>query len=299
MQTCRKRLTLLACVALLAMSLTACGKSGTSSQDASSGAATTSSSIVSSQQQSLPASNSPASSAAASEVSKPPVQTTSSGSTAVLVGPSLGVPKSAAASYSYFDDAVFIGDSVSLKLQGYVAKQRQSDASFMGKAQFLVSGSLGSGNALWPVSDKSVHPLYNGQKMLIEDSVAKTGAKKVYIMLGINDVAVYDTDGAVKNMGTLIDRILAKSPGAAIYIQSATPMTRGGEKKDLNNKVLFEYDQKLYNFCASKGYNFVDVASGIRDSEGFLPDNYSSDNYVHFTDAACKVWIDYLLTHTV
>ena len=51
--------------------------------------------------------------------------------------------------------------------------------------------------------------------------------------------------------------------------------------------------------CKSNGYYYIDVASVMRDSEGYLPDNLSSDNYVHFTDAACEKWIDYLRTHTV
>ena len=44
------------------------------------------------------------------------------------------VPASAAVEDSYFDDAVFIGDSVSLKLKNYVIEKRQTTADFLGKA---------------------------------------------------------------------------------------------------------------------------------------------------------------------
>ena len=54
---------------------------------------------------------------------------------------------------------------------------------YFGEGQFLTSGSLGSGNALWEVSDKSVHPAFQGEKMLLEESVPLTGAKKIYMML--------------------------------------------------------------------------------------------------------------------
>ncbi|MFZ5973854.1 MAG: GDSL-type esterase/lipase family protein [Bacillota bacterium] len=215
-------------------------------------------------------------------------------------GDSAVVPESSPVAFSYFDDAVFIGDSVSLKLKNYVTEKRQTDPGFFGKAQFLVAGSLGSGNALWKLDNpQSVHPMYNGEKMLLEDSVAACGANKVYIMLGLNDIAVYGIDGSVANMKTMIENIRKKSPGIKVFVQSATPMTRDGEKTKLNNKTLVEYDNALEELCKNNGYYYVDVASVMRDSAGYLPDSYSSDNYVHFTDAACEIWIDYLRTHTV
>lgn len=213
---------------------------------------------------------------------------------------SFGLQQREAVEHSYFDDAVFIGDSISLKLYYYVKAQRKVNADFLGKAQFLVAGSLGSGNALWEVSSESVHPSYRGTKMLLEDSVAAVGAKKVYIMLGINDVTMYGVDGAVENMQTLIERILQKSPEAEIFVQSATPRIAAMKNKPTNEK-LFEYDLKLYEMCVAQGWHFVDVASVMRDEKGNLPDAYCSDAPtmgMHFTDEACQVWVDFLLTHT-
>ena len=43
--------------------------------------------------------------------------------------------------YTFFDDTVFVGDSVSLKLNLYVSAQRKIDSTFMGTAQFLTPGS--------------------------------------------------------------------------------------------------------------------------------------------------------------
>ena len=46
--------------------------------------------------------------------------------------------------YTFFDDTVFVGDSVSLKLNLYVSAQRKTDSTFMGTAQFLTPGSYES-----------------------------------------------------------------------------------------------------------------------------------------------------------
>ena len=200
---------------------------------------------------------------------------------------------------SYFDDAVFIGDSVSLKLSYYEAAMNK-----LGKAQFLVAGSLGSGNALWKVSNESVHPVYNGQKMLLEESVPLTGAKKLYIMLGMNDIAVYGIQGSVDNMVKLLNRILAEVPDIEIFIQSMTPIAEESNivsKNGLNNDKVRQYNALLLETAKQKGWNFVDVASAMYDSEGYLREDYCSDYGdmgVHFTNAGCQAWVDYLLTHT-
>ena len=203
----------------------------------------------------------------------------------------------ALADWSWFDDAVFVGDSVSLKLTGYVTKMRQSESDYLGKAQFLTAGSLGSGNALWEVSDKSVHPLYQGTKMRLEDSVAACGAKKLYILLGMNDVGMYGVEDSVKNMETLLGLIVEKTPDLQVFVQSATPIHKGNEKKVLNNANLVLYNQGLEEMCQRNGYNYVNVSSVLADAEGYLPNEYCSDASgmgMHFTDAACEIWVDYL-----
>ncbi len=215
---------------------------------------------------------------------------------------SAAVQESAKVDASYLDDAVFIGDSVSLKLKNYVTVKRKTEAGFFGKAQFLAAGSMGSGNALKPLGTSSIHPLYNGKKALLEDNVAAMGAKKVYIMLGANDLALYGIDGSVENMSKLLARIQEKSPDAKLFVQSATPIIKEQQMTTLNNPNLSAYDAKLAEMCKKNGYYYIDVASVMRNSDGNLIPEYCSDPNdlgIHFTDKACQVWIDYILTHTV
>lgn len=202
------------------------------------------------------------------------------------------------AEWSWFDDAVMIGDSVSLKLKNFVVQQRQTVPEYFGGGQFLASGSLGSANALWEVDDKSVHPSFQGEKMRLEESIPLTGAKKVYMMLGINDIAVYGIDGAIENYGLLLDSIQASVPNVEFYIQSATPICEGAEVGELNNANLELYNEKLQAMCEEREIHFVDVASVLRDENGYLPREYCSDPDgmgIHLQDEACKLWLGYLL----
>ncbi len=199
---------------------------------------------------------------------------------------------------SYFDNAAFVGDSVSLKLSYYAAA-----TGALGNAQFFTAGSLGSANSLWEVSEESVHPSYQGTKMLVEDCIANSGAEVVYIMLGMNDIGLYGIDDSVKNYKTLVDRILEKSPNVQIVVQSMTPMTDTSEilGESLNNENIKVYNEKLKELCTQQSWAFVDVASVMYDADGVnLNRDFCSDPDglgVHFTEAGCDKWVEYLCTH--
>lgn len=201
---------------------------------------------------------------------------------------------------AWFDDAAFVGDSVTLKLSYYAAA-----TGALGNAQFFASGSLGSASAMWDIDEPlAVHPSYQGQTMLTEDCVAASGASKLFIMLGMNDIAVHGIEESVDNLSTLLDRILAKCPGIEIYVQSMTPMTAASSLSGdtLNPDGIQQYNALLRQLCQNRGWHFVNVASAMYDEDDqYLRADYCSDPDdmgVHFTEAGCQAWIDYLYTHS-
>ncbi len=203
--------------------------------------------------------------------------------------------------FAFYDDAVFIGDSISLGWRNYVTSKRSSSAGFMGKAQFLVSGSLGAANSLWDINtdpndgiENSVHPLYNGKQMQLWNSIPLTGAKKIFIMFGLNDVGLYGVDATVSNYGKLLDKIKANVPDAKFYIISATYVVKGGARGDLTSENLRKLNIALIDFCSANGYSFINIADALADSDGNLKAAYCSDGFVHQTTAAYDVWTSLL-----
>lgn len=187
---------------------------------------------------------------------------------------------------SFFDDAVFIGDSISLKLSYYAASSGE-----LGKAKFLVMGSYGVGNAVGDVLQLT----YQGTPYTnVEDALAATGAKKLFIMLGMNDIGLYGIDGTIDNWGKLLGLIRTTCPDMKIYIQSMTPVWTGGEKGGLRNPNVDSYNEKLKSFAASNGCTFIDVAPYMKDSTGGLATVYCSDNYVHLSTMGAQTWVKVL-----
>lgn len=198
--------------------------------------------------------------------------------------PIMAAPTYETVDSSFFDDAVFVGDSISLKLS-YDTTGR------LGNAQFLVQGSYGVGNAIYDVLPTT----YRGNTYTnLEDAIAATGAKKLFIMMGMNDIGLYGIDGTIENWGTLLGLIRGVCPDIQIYIQSMTPVWTGGEKGGLTNPNINEYNNKLRAFAAENGCSFIDVAPFMRDETGGLATAYCSDNYVHVSDVGVDTWIKVL-----
>lgn len=201
---------------------------------------------------------------------------------------------------SYFDDAVFLGDSISLMLKTYAL------TGALGGATVFAQGSYSLTNALYQKLDASdsTHPSYQGVRMYAEDAVAAVGAKKVYIMLGMNDL-VYGVDTAISNYKLYVSKIKAKSPEVQIFIQSMTPMRNSSNvlSGKLNNDKIKEYNQKLETLCKNEGWYYIAVESIMWESDGSqLRADYCSDGTtmgLHMTTAACKAWVEYLYTHAV
>lgn len=179
---------------------------------------------------------------------------------------------------TYFKDTVFIGDSIMLGYRNFCARQK---GTYMPNIKFLCAGSYSVNNALKPVAENSLHPIYKGEKVSVWDGVNKMGAKHVYIMFGTNDLAITGVDGTVSNYIKMIDNIKSLSPDADINIISMTYTVADYKGKGLNNTNIKAFNQKLETLCNENGYKYINLADEIDDGNGNLLAPYCSDGFVH------------------
>ena len=195
---------------------------------------------------------------------------------------------------SWFSDAVFVGDSITIGWKNYNNRMLEKNPEFFGNTRFLCEGSYGVEHALEPISDSSLHPVYGGEQCYIWDAVKKMGAKKVFILFGLNDISILGVQGTADNYAEVISNIHRENPETEIYVISAMYMFKGSEREKLNNRNIYALNKLLAKMCRENGYEFVNIASNLIDESGFLPQEYCSDNYVHQTYSAYAVWADIL-----
>ena len=85
-------------------------------------------------------------------------------------------------------------------------------------------------------------------------------------------------------------------------MKSITPDRTGMETHDsegtYTNANVMRLQKVLVEMCKEKGVNYVNVAEVMQDTDGCLFSEATEDG-THLTAEYCKIWMDYLRTHTV
>lgn len=207
------------------------------------------------------------------------------------------VPEVGSAFYdAFFDDAVFVGDSITQGLQNYVIRERANDPNLLGSARFAAAKSYGLDNAC---SKKvGTHSLkFKGDSWTLPDLILEMQAEKVFIMLGVNDWAGSAIDHCIGQYRTAIENVRELSPDVEIYVQSCTPITEDGERPKLNNENMDAFNAALILMCEELGVHYVDIATPLKGEDNCLVRQYSSDNYVHMSAEGASVWVDTLYAY--
>ena len=63
--------------------------------------------------------------------------------------------------------------------------------NFFGNTRFFVKAATVSDMHLSRFRIRSLHPIYGGEQCYIWDAVKKMGAKKVFILFGLNDISIW------------------------------------------------------------------------------------------------------------
>ncbi|MBR1750200.1 MAG: Ig-like domain-containing protein [Ruminococcus sp.] len=193
----------------------------------------------------------------------------------------------------FFGSSGFIGSSIGVGQKSYFASKGYN---YLGHPTMMVVGCYafhndnGSNGSTYQIS-------YGGYTGPARYVVKRSGVKRLFINMGTNDM--FGSAGFVfDNYVSYINGIRSENPGLPIYIEAMTPVYTAGEKTFLNNANVNALNAKLYEWCKDKqDIYYIDVNTPLKAGTSSLPSYYSSDNYVHLTNAAYAVWTDTLIEY--
>lgn len=192
---------------------------------------------------------------------------------------------------AYFADSVFVGDSIMLGFQKYAMKHQDT---FLKDVDILAAGSFSVHNALWPVDEKSVHPLYQGAQKQIWETISLLQSERVFLMFGMNDLNISGVDDSCTLYRELVEKIREQSPQAEINILSMTYILNGKGIGQLENNTIRDYNERLKRMAEENGWGYVDIANALADENGDLAAEYCSDDFAHQRQEAYDVWVSVL-----
>lgn len=187
---------------------------------------------------------------------------------------------------AYFDDAVFIGDS---RTEGLMLYGGLSNAAFYTHKGLMV-------NTIF--TKEAVKD--GDQKITIMKALEKHKFRKVYVMLGVNELGWVYEQVFIQRYGELVDELKRLQPDAVIYIQSIMPVSQSRSQNDkvFNNERIRLYNSLIVEMCREKGVQYLNVSEAVQDENGVLPAEATTDG-IHLKPAYCVKCGDYLKSHTV
>lgn len=195
------------------------------------------------------------------------------------------VPPSDPVDLTYFDDAVFIGDS---RTEGLFLNTSLSNATSFAHMGLMVDTVF-------------TRPLFNvnGEKVPVIDAMKKAEFSKVYIMLGINETGWAYSSMFIQKYGAIIDAIREINPDALIYVQAILPVSQkvSNTHSYVKNPKITEYNQLLLQLAEEKQVYYIDTAGAVAGGDGCLPDDAAPDG-IHLARSYCQRWLDCLMAHT-
>lgn len=196
------------------------------------------------------------------------------------------VPQGERVENDWFEDAAFLGDSLTDGLLLYSDIRGAANLSYKGLTVQSVR------------TDQVIR--VDGGKYTPLETLGQKTYGKVYILLGINELGWYNDQRFYDCYAQLIDLVREAQPNAQIYLQTLLPVT--AEKSEshewLKNEKIAVYNDLIAQLAEEKEVYLVDAHAALADENGVLPADESTDG-VHLTKSGYQCWADYLRTHTV
>ncbi|MBR1628923.1 MAG: hypothetical protein IJ679_06625 [Lachnospiraceae bacterium] len=190
----------------------------------------------------------------------------------------------------YFDDALFIGDSLTDGLHEY--------GSLQDRASFFAMESL----TVYNIFDVTI--VFRSPFEAYEDSL--TGILrnhdygKIYILLGMNEMGVPRTTDFRDQYQVVISKIRKLQPDAIIYVQGVLHVNYLRSMGDpvYNNKAVVQRNEAISKLVNGHDIFYLEPSEALCDADGNMIDEYTNDG-VHPVASYYPLWHKYLNDYAI
>lgn len=184
---------------------------------------------------------------------------------------------------SYFDDALFIGDSRTVGLRDYTDLSEHAD--------FLCKTSL----TIYKVMDEDFKGMGTVKEVLLKKDYGK-----IYLMIGINELGRGTTEDFMAKYTEVVDELHALEPDARIMIQANMKVTAKKSTSDdiFNNSNITARNHAIATLADNETFFYIDMNEAVCDENGDLKEEYTHDQ-IHLLGKYTELWKEYLLQHGI
>lgn len=189
---------------------------------------------------------------------------------------------------SYFNDAVFLGDSRTLGIADYAG---------LDGADFFCDNGMTIYKLL---EDAGVTYQKTGEKMDLKKVLQERAYGKIYIMLGMNELGYGDTPMYLKQYLKVIRQIQEWQPGVIIYVMANLHVSqeKNNMETEFNNININDKNVASARLANGRDVFYLDCNPLFTDEEGYLQAELTFDG-VHLYAQHYDKWRDFLFEHGV
>ena len=194
---------------------------------------------------------------------------------------------------SYFDDVLFLGDSLADGFKVYNSSLELKDS----KAGYLTQRSMSPRSFLQP----GVHVDAGGGPVDVWAVIEQVQPGKMYLTLGTNALMSMSPEDFIVTYYQLVDKIRRTSPNTQIYVTTITPVAAWKSRKEsrLSFDRIYQANQLIAKMCVEENLALINLYDVLKSSSGYLREDIAASDGIHLSPSGYREWLDYLITHTV
>lgn len=189
---------------------------------------------------------------------------------------------------SYFEDALFIGDS---RVVGF--------GLYSGLDKTTVYAHKGF--QIYTFQTKQLVDTPTGKITVPEALLLQQGLfKKVYIMFGLNEMGWGTDEQFAQYYYNVIDTVKGTQPDAVVYVQSIMHVTKEKSESSpvYSNEAIDARNEQIKKIALNENVYYLDLNEIFTDEDGALPVEFSGDG-VHLKAMYIELWKQYLMAHGI
>ena len=187
----------------------------------------------------------------------------------------------------YFEDAVFVGDSMMENIEMLDLFPTANFVTLIGMS---------------PISaDKKLFHLPGDERFVTAyDVISQYPHQKIFILLGGNALDHKPSDGTLQDYRRMMERMIQEYPDSYFYVLCPPSMTQSKmAEAGISPKRYQNFREGLRQLAEEKHLYFIDLYALFVGEDGFLLTEHAAFDGFHLKAESSKILEDYIRRHTV
>ena len=187
---------------------------------------------------------------------------------------------------SYITSSLFVGDRTATSLQ---KDGRITLDQFAGKEDLKISNFL---------KESCVAFQDDANTYTIPQAIAKMKARRVYVMIGSNDVdGSVTVDEFMNDYKQAMQNIKNSYSYADLIACAIPPVTQDSENAAQTQTYIDQFNQSIAAACEEMGYKYLNLAEILKNDKGYAEESYVDTSSGGLNAAGASAVLEYVKSH--